>query len=245
VFAFDITAVVNLHAEGSLAHATLRSLSRARVYGENRGLRIEVLAVLDRPSAATVGLLQACTLDCCTSVQVSFGDLGRARNHAVEIAHGEWITFLDGDDLWAENWLATAYAAAASDPRPIIWHPLALIMFGAQSYLFTHIDMEDDDFEVAGLALQNLWSAQSFARRELYASVPFPATDRQRQLGYEDWGWNLETVAKGYLHKSVPGTANGCRKKDQGSLLQKTAASRAMPNPTILFRDMVQSRSGK
>lgn len=238
--AIDITAIVNLHSEGMLAHSAFMSVARAKIYAEDRGLHVEVLAVLDHPSADTLSFVDECAFVDFTPVRVSYGDLGRARNRGVELSRGKWVTFLDGDDLWAENWLAAAYAAANSERRPVIWHPLALIIFGAQRYLFIHVDMEDDDFDVLSLALSNLWSSQSFARRDLYLALPFPDTDHQRQLGYEDWGWNLETIAKGYIHKSVSATANACRKKDKGSLFQQTAATGAMPKPTSLFQEMIR-----
>ena len=238
----DITAIVNLHDEGTMALASFISVARAKTHAERHGLRVEVVAVLDRPSAETLDFVESVTVVDFFPVRVSYGDLGRARNAAVKIARGEWISFLDGDDLWAENWLTAAHMAATNDLRSIVWHPLALLIFGSQCHLFIHVDMEDVDFDLLGLSVSNLWASQSFAKRELYLSVPYPRTDLERQLGYEDWGWNIETISRGNIHKTVSDTVNAYRKK-KSSLLQQTTAKKAMPQPTSLFRDVILAKS--
>ena len=55
---FDITAIVNLHAEGALAYASLKSLFRAKALAEAAGLRVEALAVLDKASDETVDIVR-------------------------------------------------------------------------------------------------------------------------------------------------------------------------------------------
>jgi glycosyltransferase involved in cell wall biosynthesis len=239
----DISAIINLHAEGMLAHSSFVSAARTKAHAERLGLQVEVLAVLDQPNADTLDFVKNCTILDFTSITVAHGDLGRARNSGIEAATGEWVSFLDGDDLWAESWLAAAYRAATNDSRPVVWHPRGLIMFGTETFLFIHVDMEDEDFELLGLSISNIWAAQAFARRELYLSVPYPPSDLAQQVGYEDWGWNMATIEKGYLHKVVPDVVNACRRKTV-SLVQQSRARNVMPWPTSLFRNLLLKKAG-
>jgi glycosyltransferase involved in cell wall biosynthesis len=239
--AFDVTAIINLHAEGALAHASLKSHFRARAFAEASGLRVESLAVLDKPTRDTLEVLAHFSSTGIRSLTVEHGDSGQARNSGVETAQGAWVSFLDGDDLWGENWLVAAYNAANKDSRSIVWHPTANIYFGTQRYLFAHVDMEDDDFDPVNLSFNNYWTALSFAKRELFLSLPYPASDLKGQVGYEDWNWNLETISRGYLHKCVPGTVHAIRAR-QHSVSQETVKHKGLPAPTTLFREMIGRR---
>jgi hypothetical protein len=239
----DITAIVNLHAEGELASSTFVSIARAKSFAEGQALVVEVLAVLDRPTKDALHFVESYRGMEFGMMQVGYGDLGQARNAGVERASGKWIAFIDGDDLWAENWLAAAYAAATSDARPIIWHPLGLLVFGERTHLFIHVDTEDDDFDPVVLSMSNYWASQSFAARQVFLDLPYPKSDLSQQLGYEDWGWNMKTLSQGFIHKCVPDTINACRARS-GSLLKATEAMKAMPEPTSLFRQMILTRAG-
>jgi Glycosyl transferase family 2 len=239
----DITAIVNLHAEGELASSTFASIARAKSFAEGQALVVEALAVLDRPTKDTFHFVESYGGMDFGLMQVAYGDLGQARNAGVEQARGKWIAFIDGDDLWAENWLAAAHAAATSDARPIIWHPLGLLVFGEQTHLFIHVDTEDDDFDPVVLSMSNYWASQSFAARQVFVTLPYPKSDLSQQLGYEDWGWNMETLSQGFIHKCVPDTINAYRARS-GSLLKATETKKAMPEPTGLFRHMILRRSG-
>jgi GT2 family glycosyltransferase len=57
--------------------------------------------------------------------------VGSARNTAISYARGEWIAFLDGDDIWRPNYLAEQIAVARSSNADCVY-PNALY-FGASS----------------------------------------------------------------------------------------------------------------
>jgi len=231
----DITAIVNMHSEGMLAQASLRSVQAAKQFAERQGLSVEVLIVLDRPDQKTEEYVRDCPVVDFRSITTTHGDLGLARNSGVEAARGRWIGFLDADDLWGNNWLASAHAAAAAERRDVVWHPSVSMYFGMTNRLFVHVDMEDSDFDLSMLAMTNYWTALSFASRELFLSVPYSKSRIDLQLGYEDWNWNCETIANGILHKCVPDTAHIIRERPL-SLLRRTNAAQSLMSPSSLFR---------
>jgi glycosyltransferase involved in cell wall biosynthesis len=241
--AVDITAIVNAHREGLLAHPTLLSLRQAVAHAEDRGLRVELLFVLDRADHATTEVFKANAVGAKRTriVTVDHGDLGRSRNSGVLAAQGEWLAFLDADDLWGANWLSAAHATAATDPRNVVWHPEVNVYFGGHFHIFNHIDSEDTAYNVAWMAIANYWTSLCFTRRSLVLQVPYPDTDLRNQIGFEDWGWNMATIASGALHKVVPSTGHAIRVRPN-SLVKETTSARCLPHPSAMFRRILAER---
>jgi glycosyltransferase involved in cell wall biosynthesis len=241
---FDITAIVNGHREGLLAQPSLLSLRQTIEESERRGIRVETVIVLDRPDTVTQELVESFSHSTKNTrvVTVDHGDLGLSRNSGVDAAQGKWIAFLDADDLWGRTWLSAAFNAAESDPRPIVWHPELSVLFGSHPHLYLHIDMEDPEFDHAALAVTNYWTALCFAPRSLLQHVPYRHTRMSSQIGFEDWGWNMETIAQGWLHKIVPGTGHAVRRKET-SLLQQTKSASCLPHASNLFRQLLERRA--
>lgn len=238
-----ISVVVNAHREGLLAPPSLRSAQETVRHARNAGLNVETIAVLDRPDQTTLEVFGefADQHDQVRVLPVDHGDLGHSRNSGVEAAHGDWIGFLDADDLWSANWLIDSYRAGEADARSVVWHSEVNVYFGLYPHLYLHADMEDDGFDPAILALTNCWTSLCFTRRSLLASVPYPTTTLKAQIGYEDWGWNMEAVARGAIHKVVRGTAHAIRMKE-GSLLRQTTAAGCLPRASDMFMQILQAR---
>lgn len=241
--AIDVSAVVNAHREGLLVGPTLRSVDLAVTNARQSGIRVEVICVLDKPDDLTRNIFSdwAAKRSDAALVEVDFGDLGLARNSGVTVARGEWIAFVDADDLWGSNWLSEAFRAAEAEPRPTVWHPEASLYFGVRPHIFIHVDMDDPSFTLSILALTNPWTALCFAKRSLLLDIPYRQADHARQLGYEDWGWYIDTIEKDWLHKIVPGTAHAIRTKAV-SLNLTTGAASCLPHKTDLFRSALGKR---
>lgn len=227
----EIGVVVTLHREGLLAAASLASAMEAAEFARARGSTVHLMAVLDRPDAATASVLESWK----GGIEVlerACGDVGLNRNAAVAALPARFLALLDGDDLWTPDWLAAAHDAARAGPSRAVWHPEANLYFDqhGHEHWFMHPDMEAPDFDRASMELFNPWTALCFAPRELFLEVPYPASDLAGGFGYEDWHWNLATAARGAVHKTVPGTVHLIRQKPV-SLMRRTAAGGALMVP--------------
>jgi len=233
-----ISAILNVHCEGDLARGSLLSIAEARRIAEAAGIAVEVLAVADCSDRATLDVLAGSAgvrvLEC------GFRDLGQARNAGVAAAAGRYVAFLDGDDLWGPNWLRKAYEAAIAEPRAVVWHPEANLYFGAEHELrwMIHPDSETIEGDWVALGVRNQWTSLSFALRDTYSKIPYPSNDLAAGFGKEDWSWNSEVVAHGYLHKPVPDTAHLIRVRE-GSLLRRTDMVNALMTPSTLLRSRI------
>lgn len=237
----DITVTLLLHRERGFALPALASLRDVVDVARGAGIAVETQAILDRADDVTRHIVGACGPWIDIVQEVSFGDPASARNAGTRLAHGRFLAFLDGDDLWGEQWLKAAFAAATkiSAPQETIWHPEHLYVFREADFdsrmeagnAFYSLMQSSDtpQFDPALLLFYSLWSANAFAPRELHVRFPYCAADRGRGVGIGDWSWNLETFGAGVHHRVVPGAVHLIRKKAAGSLEQLNAADHMLP----------------
>jgi glycosyltransferase involved in cell wall biosynthesis len=223
----EITAVLNAHAEGVLAGPTIVSFERAIAVARQSGLTVEGLIVMDRPDAGTRLQFE----DAGARHRLLFtdhGDPGPARNSAVKAAKGRFVAFLDGDDLWSEDWLASAHQLCAADPQVTVAHSEVDVIFGRERAMFWHVDSRDPTFDADFLRYGNYWDAMSFAARSIFRRFPFVANDLSLGFGHEDWHWNCVTLAAGIHHRPVAGTVHFKRRRT-GSQSAHANAADSMP----------------
>lgn len=226
----DLSAVLTAHAEGTMVGVSFRSMLAAVRVAVDAGLGVEVLVVLDKSDLATGEMLAEADLQGARVVEVDYGDQGLVRNHAVGESGGRFVAFLDGDDLWTENWLVAAHEVCAANARTIA-HPYADWVFGNHRALWLPPDQMDRDFEPATLRVTNAWDALCLAPREAYLDHPFQARDLALGYAFEDWLWNLETIESGYVHRVVPETIHFKRSRP-GSQFRQANFNRSTTRPT-------------
>jgi glycosyltransferase involved in cell wall biosynthesis len=103
----DVTVVIPTRDRSAMLNGALRS-----ALGQE-GIRVEVLAVDDGSRDSTPDLLAGIGDPRLSVIRHdSARGVAHARNRALERARGEWIAFLDDDDLWSPRFLRTVVGAA-------------------------------------------------------------------------------------------------------------------------------------
>lgn len=229
------TIVVNGHREGSYLAAALRSAIEAAHPVLHQCIPVELILVLDRPDALTRSVARQVLRDCPfphRSLHLRVGDLGLARNAAVRQAQLPWIAFLDGDDVWAPNWLEMVLQAISghSEPRQLIFHPRYSFYFQQQEAVLHSPDQAELACPEALLVADNVWTALCCAHRDLFRSHPYQPNRLREGLGFEDWSWNRRVVQAGHRHVALSGTCHFIRRQS-GSLCRRTEQADALATP--------------
>ncbi len=189
---FDISVIVNAHREGLLCVPSIQSACASARHARAARLKVELIVALDCADEVTRDIAndyrRKRLIDSVLNLKVD--DLGGARNISVDAARGKWVAFLDADDLWGENWLSAAYRQGENECRATVLHPELNIYFGEHWQIFRHADMDDPQFRISRLAMQNYWTLLLFTRRSLLTTIRYPTTDLKNQIGPEDWSWN-------------------------------------------------------
>lgn len=202
----EISAIITTHAEGDLIHASMQSCFVAidALVEQNESVSVEVLLVMDRPSDATRKAVSqyASRVDV---VEFDFGDQGLVRNKIAEQASGQYIAFLDGDDLWSENWLNQAYQLAILDGECVVY-PEFNWYFEGSSNILCQNDDSVPAFDYEALRVVNLWDALCFCPKRIYHEFAF--VDRKIDAGFafEDWHWNRQLFEAGITQKTAKDT---------------------------------------
>lgn len=204
----NITFLINAHREGLLLHSALRSVRSAHEICSRPGLSLDVILVADRPDQATRAVIEAWS-DWLDRVEfVDYGNLGASRMHGIDRARGEFLCFLDGDDLWQPEWPSLAYAKADKErgSGDTVYHTEIFATFGSECSLREQIASEDPLFHPNHLVGGWHYCNNLFASRDVFARYPIQPYDHGRGFGSEDWHWSCETLHAGVRRSWVPGT---------------------------------------
>lgn len=237
----SIVGVVNLHREGRMAVASIRSAIAAARIANTGNVRCSILLTLDNPDHITSEIAKSFQGPGVEVLTINEKDLGRSRNAAVLAStEADYLAFLDGDDLWDHNWLAAGYRALINAKCRSIAHPRYTVCFGGSNEIWLSVDSRSLNFDYRALRVLNYWTALSYTHRDIFIQHQYNPNELRVGWGYEDWEWNCRTLADGIHHISVEEGVHFVRKRPN-SLSRASVASRVLVRPTPFARYRVSS----
>lgn len=217
----SLTVVVTAHAEGRLLRPTLRSIAAALTALD--GDSAELLLVCDTPDEETLTEVHR-WLDLpglpfpVRMHAVTVGESGASRNEGAQAARGEFVAFVDGDDLVSANYFAVALRTLREADEPTIVHPEHIVSFGARNLLWRTESARDHDISYRDLVRHNLWPSSAVTRRSVYLATPYRSLPPEAGYGPEDWIWNIDTSAAGVPHDVARDTVFFYRVRESGGV---------------------------
>jgi len=228
----SVELILTAHAEGAMAAVSYNSLLQAGRYAESNGIEVHKTVVLDKPDAHTRAIFDG--LDDNTTIMVTeFGDQGLVRNAAAEASECDLIAFLDGDDLWGENWIYNAHAFLAECDEKTIAHPEFNWFFQGVSTVLIGVSQDDEQFQLDFLRFGNYWDAMCMAYRSAHLTVPYCKRQINEGFAFEDWHWNCETVWNGFNHQIVNDTIHFKRRRQNSQTLEASGTKSLMPSTEL------------
>lgn len=225
-----VSCILTGHNEGANISFALKSIQANMFSTKKHFIEFELMVVLDSASNETVKTVEALQFQEMTIAEVNFQDPSKSRNYGVENTNGDFIAFLDGDDIFGSNWIPAAIETSLSTSKKTVVHPEFNYYFSTDGkikkpYIMKHVSSTDSNFNRFKLASQNLWTVLSLGPRQIYEKHPFKENDRLLGIGFEDWTFNVEILHAGFHHVTARETIHFIREKKSSSVKQNQAKS--------------------
>lgn len=197
--ATDISVILTTPGRSRLFHPTVTSILRASAFAEHSGLRVEILAAVDKNDAIAREYVSCRAPDGITLLETDTENAGMPYNHCVAAAKGSHIAIVQSGDLFGSRWLRYAYATAVSRHRETVYYPEYLICFGAYDRIIPFANAFNESFVPDNLILDGLWHPENlFASRSLLESHPFHDSHGQRDAAGQNRLW-LNSLLKHHI----------------------------------------------
>ena len=239
---YDLTVAITAHNEGLVAHKTMRSILEATKRLEEKNISFEILVHIDNGNQETLDYFDAYKNNSNILIfKNKFGDLGSSRNFLVQKASGEYISFLDADDLVSDNWLLLAYQTIKESPFEIVVHPEAVLNFGLNvpSVLTIQKDSRDKNNDTVIMIGENRWCSVVMGKKETFLRVPYHKLGDG--YGYEDYIFNAETLKLKISHKIAKETVLFYRRSGSSMLSTNNLNSFIIPHVGLFDIESLQA----
>lgn len=246
----DLTVAITAHNESIVAGPMIASVEAAIARVVASGLSVERLIGLDNATPECEEFFTQEGLSKWSLHRVAFKDPFLTRNAMVDKATGRWIAFIDADDLVSENWFEEAIALLQyheARNEKVIIHPELNWIFEGTNSIFVKPDQMDELFNPYYFYNANYYDMMSLYPVEAARSIPYQSRDIDHGFGYQDWQWNVQTMAAGWIHKVAIDTVIFKRRRADSVSVQnskKQAVIRALDELSISRIQDIVDNSG-
>lgn len=161
------------------------------------------------------------------------GGLSSARNAGIEIAKGEWILPLDGDDKIGTQYLELAEKEFNKG--------YTVIYCEAEKFGTEHGTWLLEDYNREALAVENIIFCTAFFKRENWVKVN--GYDTNLIYGWEDWDFWISILKNGGIVYKIPQTCFYYRIKEVSMIKEMKAAEsnyKVMASKNIIYKKHIE-----
>jgi glycosyltransferase involved in cell wall biosynthesis len=234
-----VTFNVTAHEEGYYLYRTLRSIE----LNQKKALEIGIYSIvninLDNADNITISVAERFinNKDGYKLYRNNYGDISSSRNFLIEMTKTKYIIFVDGDDIFSENFLCESYIVAENYGKACVVSAEDIVKFGhsVDNVIFQPESTLLNPNIKSAIFENNLYVSQNLVSTKIYKKIKYEVLGKN--YGFEDWHWNTEVIAAGFEFLVAPNTVFFYRQKPEDrSLLKRHTNSNTVIRASQLFK---------